>query len=77
MRDILAKKEVRRYRGLTRRTSSIPGATWIQEEWPRESADQLPRRNDRDGTDRFETIDASASLTDLQRTALRWLAFFD
>jgi hypothetical protein len=62
---------------MTQRPSSIPRTTSIQPEWLRESADQLPRRNDPDSTHRFETIDATALLTDLQRAALRWVSFFD
>ena len=62
---------------MMQRPRSIPRTISIQQEWPRESADQLPRRNVRDSTDRFETNDANALLTDLQRAALRWVSFFD
>ena len=62
---------------MTTGTSSIPRMTSIQEEWLREPAQQLTRRNDSDTTERFEALDGIARLTDLQRAALRWLAFFD
>lgn len=62
---------------MSQRTSSVPPTTSIRQEWLPESANHLPHRNDHDRTERFETIDASASLTDLQRLALRWVSFFD
>ena len=70
------QNNVRRYRR-TQRTSSLPRTTSIQQAWPRVSAHQLPHRSDRDSTDRFASSDVSTLLTDLQRTALRWIAFFD
>ena len=62
---------------MTNGTISIPAMTSIQEERLREPVEQLTRRNDGDTTDRFETVDGSALMTDLQRAALRWLSSFD
>lgn len=39
--------------------------------------EQLTALNDGDATRRAETGDGGASLTELQRAALRWLASFD
>lgn len=77
MRANLARGEVTRYRAMTKRSSSIPRMTSIEEEWLREPVQQLTGRKDEGTTDRFEHADRSASLTDLQRAALRWLSFFD
>lgn len=62
--------------GKEQRTSSTPHTT-SRQEWLPESAHRVPGRDDRDATEQFATSDASALLTELQRTALRWLAFFD
>jgi hypothetical protein len=62
---------------MTQRPSSIPATTSMRQEWLAESANHLPHRNDRDRTERFETLDAGALLTDLQRAALRWVSFFE
>lgn len=44
---------------------------------PPEQSKELTRRSDHDDPDRLEPDEASASLTDLQRLALRWLSSFD
>jgi hypothetical protein len=59
-------------------TSMPPKASIeIVEEWLLEPVERQTRRNDGDTTQRFETRDGSALLTDLQRAALRWLSSFD
>jgi len=62
---------------MTKRRTSIPPIATIQEDWPLEPVERLTGRNDGDIRRRFETDDASALLTDLQRAALRWLSSFD
>ena len=62
---------------MTKRTNSIPRMTSMEEEWLREPVEQLTGRNHGNTANRFETSDRSVLLTDLQRAALRWLAFFD
>jgi hypothetical protein len=62
---------------MTKRITSIPPMTSIQEEWFLEPVEPLTRRNDGDTRRRFETDDGSALLTDFQRVALRWLSSFD
>lgn len=43
----------------------------------RARVEQLTSLGDGEATPRFETDDGNASLTDLQRAALRWLSSFD
>jgi hypothetical protein len=62
---------------MRKRASPIPRMTSKPEEWLPGPVEPLIRRHDGDTTDRFATVDGSASLTDLQRAALRWLSFFD
>ena len=61
---------------MAKQVTSTPTGASIQEEWLFER-EQLTRRNDGDTTYRFEIDEGSASLTDLQRAALRWLSSFD
>jgi hypothetical protein len=74
---VAGQREITHHRAVTKRTSSIRRITSTQEEWLREPVEQLTHRNDGDTRGRFETVDGSALLTDLQRAALRWLSFFD
>lgn len=62
---------------MTKRSSPIPPVNSMQREWLRDPVERAAVRHDVATKDRFEAVDGNALLTDLQRTALRWLAFFD